>query len=106
MIGPSKLFQDGSEKRQYVFDGPVGDLGATRMDTHRITYASTFAFESTGTFLLVNAVLHTAVQRSASQLAPVAIGMTETICILDFGVLAGGCVNSPHHRPCGCDWHL
>jgi glycerol uptake facilitator-like aquaporin len=33
------------------------------------------------------------VQRSASRLAPVAIGMTVTICILGFGVLTGGSVN-------------
>ena len=77
----------------YVFGGPVSHLGATLIDTHRITYAGAFAFEALGTFLLVNAVLHTAVRRDASLLAPVAIGMTVTICILGFGVLTGGSVN-------------
>jgi MIP family channel proteins len=77
----------------YVFGGPVSNLGATVIDTHRITYTGAFAFEALGTFLLVNTVLHTAVRRSASQLAPVAIGMTVTICILGFGVLTGGSIN-------------
>jgi aquaporin Z len=76
-----------------VFGGPVSNLGATLIDTHRITYTGAFAFEALGTFLLVNTVLHTAVRRNASQLAPVAIGMTVTICILGFGVLTGGSIN-------------
>jgi len=77
----------------YVFGGPVSNLGATVIDTHRITYAGGFAFEALGTFFLVNTVLHTAVRRNTSRLAPVAIGMTVTICILGFGVLTGGSVN-------------
>jgi len=77
----------------YVFGGPVSNLGATVVNTHRITYAGAFAFEALGTFLLVNTVLHTAVRRNASRLAPVAIGMAVTICILGFGVLTGGSVN-------------
>jgi MIP family channel proteins len=77
----------------YVFGGPVSNLGATVVNTHRITYAGAFAFEAVGTFFLVNTVLHTAVRRNASRLAPVAIGMTVTICILGFGVLTGGSVN-------------
>jgi MIP family channel proteins len=77
----------------YVFAGPVSNLGATLIDTHRITYGGAFAFEALGTFLLVNTVLHTAVRRNASRLGPVAIGMTVTICILGFGVLTGGSVN-------------
>ena len=77
----------------YVFGGPVSNLGATVVNTHRITYIGAFAFEAVGTFFLVNTVLHMAVQRNASRLAPVAIGMTVTICILAFGVLTGGSVN-------------
>jgi glycerol uptake facilitator-like aquaporin len=61
--------------------------------TARRYYIGGFAFEALGTFLLVNTVLHTAVRRNASRLAPVAIGMTVTICILGFGVLTGGSVN-------------
>jgi glycerol uptake facilitator-like aquaporin len=49
-------------------------------------------FEAVGTAFLVSAVLHTAV-RSPSRLAPVAIGMTITLCILGFGVLTGGSIN-------------
>ena len=77
----------------YVFDGPVSNLGATLIDTSRITYSGAFAFEALGTFFLVNTVLHTAARGNASRLAPVAIGMTVTICILGFGVLTGGSVN-------------
>ena len=77
----------------YVFGRPVGNLGATLINTSRITYTGAFAFEALGTFFLVNTVLHTAVRRNASRLAPVAIGMTVTICILGFGVLTGGSVN-------------
>ena len=77
----------------YVFGGPVSNLGATLIDTRRITYLGAFVFEALGTFFLVNTVLHTAVRRNASRLAPVAIGMTVTVCILGFGVLTGGSVN-------------
>jgi MIP family channel proteins len=77
----------------YVFGGPVSNLGATLIDTHRITYVGAFAFEALGTFFLVNTVLHTVVRQRMSRLAPVAIGMTVTICILGFGVLTGGSVN-------------
>jgi len=77
----------------YVFGGPVSNLGATLIDTHRITYTGAFAFEALGTFFLVNTVLQTAVRQNASRLAPMAIGMTVTVCILGFGVLTGGSVN-------------
>ncbi len=58
----------------------------------RITYGGAFMFEAVGTGFLVGTVLHTAV-RSASRLAPVAIGMTITLCILGFGILTGGSIN-------------
>jgi glycerol uptake facilitator-like aquaporin len=77
----------------YVFGGPVSNLGATLVDTQRITYTGAFALEALGTFFLVNTVLHTAVRQRANRLAPVAIGMTVTICILGFGALTGGSVN-------------
>ena len=51
----------------YMFGGPVSNLGATLIDTHRITYAGAFAFEAVGTFFLVNTVLHTAVRRNATR---------------------------------------
>lgn len=76
-----------------VLGGPVGHLGATMIDTSRITDAGAFVLEAIGTFFLVNTVLHVAVRKSAERLAPVAIGMTVTICILMFGSLTGGSVN-------------
>jgi MIP family channel proteins len=76
-----------------IFGGPVNHLGATLVDTQRITYGAAFALEAIGTFFLVNTVLNTAVRGAAGQLAPFAIGMTVTICILMFGALTGGSVN-------------
>ncbi|HEX4173224.1 MAG TPA: aquaporin [Acetobacteraceae bacterium] len=76
-----------------VFGGPVNHLGATLVDTQRITYGGAFALEAIGTFFLVNTVLHAAVRGAAGQLAPFAIGMTVTVCILMFGALTGGSVN-------------
>ena len=76
-----------------IFGGPVNHLGATLVDTQRIGYGAAFALEAIGTFFLVNTVLNTAVRGAAGQLAPFAIGMTVTICILMFGALTGGSVN-------------
>jgi glycerol uptake facilitator-like aquaporin len=77
-----------------VFGGPVNDLGATLVDTHRISYGGAFVLEAIGTFFLVNTVLHAAVRGAAGWLAPFAIGMTVTVCILMFGGgLTGGSVN-------------
>jgi MIP family channel proteins len=76
-----------------LFGGPVNHLGATLVDTHRVTYGGAFALEGIGTFFLVNTVLHCAVRGAAGRLAPLAIGMTVTVCILMFGVLTGGSVN-------------
>ena len=75
-----------------TFGGPVNHLGATLVDTQLITYSGAFIFEAVGTGFLVTAVLHTAV-RTRSRLAPVAIGLTITLCILGFGVVTGGSVN-------------
>ena len=76
-----------------VFGGPVNHLGATLVDTQRITFGGAFVLEAIGTFFLVNTVLHAAVRGAAGQLAPFAIGMTVTVCILMFGNLTGGSVN-------------
>lgn len=76
-----------------VFGGPVNHLGATLVDTQRITYGAAFALEAVGTFFLVNTVLNTAVRGAAGRLAPFAIGMTLTVCILMFGALTGGSIN-------------
>jgi MIP family channel proteins len=76
-----------------AYGGPVNDLGATLVDTQRITFRGAFMFEGVGTWFLVSTVLHTAVRGRGSRLAPVAIGMTITLCILGFGVLTGGSIN-------------
>lgn len=76
----------------WAFGGPVNSLGATLVDARRITFGGAFMFEAVGTGFLVNTVLHTAV-RSPSGLAPVAIGLTITLCILGFGVMTGSAVN-------------
>jgi MIP family channel proteins len=76
-----------------VFGGPVNHLGATTVDTQRISYVGAFVLEAIGTFFLVNTVLHAAVRRAAGPLAPLAIGVTVTVCILMFGALTGGAVN-------------
>jgi len=75
-----------------AFGGPVHDLGATLVDTQRVTYGGAFMFEAIGTWFLVSTVLNTAV-RGRNRLAPMAIGMTVTLCILGFGVVTGGSVN-------------
>ena len=75
-----------------AFGGPVGNLGETVVDTQRITYVGGFLFEAVGTGFLVNTVVHTTV-RGRNTLAPLAIGMTVTLCILGFGVVTGGSVN-------------
>ena len=77
----------------FVFQGPVNHLGATLIDTKRITYAGAFLLEGIGTFFLVNTVLHAAVRKAAGQLAPFAIGMTVGVGILFFGALTGGSMN-------------
>jgi Major intrinsic protein len=76
-----------------AFGGPVNNLGATSVDTQRITYAGAFMFEAVGTCFLCSVVLHTA-GRSPSRLAPAAIGMTITLCILGFGVVTGGSIRA------------
>src|SRR4051812_40581222 len=43
-----------------AYGGPVANLGATLVDTQRITYGGAFMFEAVGTCFLISAVLHTA----------------------------------------------
>lgn len=82
----------GASMLRFAFGGPVNHLGATLIDTQRITFGGAFLFEAVGTAFLVSTVLLAAV-RNRSALAPVAIGMTVTLCILGFGVMTGGSVN-------------
>ena len=49
--------------------------------------------EAAGTFFLANAVLNTAVRRTAGQFAPFAIGMTVSFGIMAFGPVTGAALN-------------
>jgi glycerol uptake facilitator-like aquaporin len=73
--------------------GPVNDLGATLVDTNRISYGGAFVPEAIDTFFVVNTALHAAVRGAVAWLAPFAIGMTVTVCIRMFGSLTSGSVN-------------
>ena len=75
-----------------AYGGPVNNLGATLIDTQRIIHGGAFMFEAVGTWFLITTVLQPAV-RSPSSLAPVAIGMTITLCILGFGVVTGAAIS-------------
>src|SRR5256885_6688996 len=44
----------------YVFGGPVSNLGATVVNTHRISYIGAFSFVTLCTFFLCHTVLYTA----------------------------------------------
>ena len=69
------------------------DLGATFIDLHRTTLMGGFLLEAIGTFFLANTVLNAVLRGTAGRLAPFAIGMTVTVCILAFGPITGGSVN-------------
>jgi MIP family channel proteins len=68
-------------------------LGETLIDLHRTTLLGGFLLEAIGTFFLANTVLNAALRGTAGRLAPFAIGMTVTGCILAFGPITGGSVN-------------
>jgi MIP family channel proteins len=79
-----------------VFGDPAthSNLGATLINTELgITVGTAFLLEAIGAFFLVNSVMHTAVGARAGILAPLAIGMTVTACIVFFGPLTGASVN-------------
>jgi len=76
----------------YGFDAP-NHLGATLMDLNRTTVLGGFVLEAIGTFFLANSVLNTAIRGAAGNLAPFAIGMTLSICIMAFGPITGGSLN-------------
>lgn len=76
-----------------VLGAPVNHLGATTFDLHRTTVLGGMLAEGIGTFFLVNTVATTTGAGAVSRLAPFAIGMTVSVCILGFGALTGGSVN-------------
>jgi MIP family channel proteins len=77
----------------FVFGSPVGNLGATHVNYDATTMAGAFVLEMIGTFFLVNTVLNAAVSGRGGNLAPLAIGLTVTACIVFFGPLTGASVN-------------
>jgi aquaporin Z len=84
----------GAEALLLIY-GPAAPhhLGATMIDLHRTTLMGGFMLEAIGTFFLANTVLNGALRGTAGALAPFAIGMTVTVCILAFGPVTGGSVN-------------
>ncbi len=76
-----------------VFGGPVGNLGATVVNYELTSVGGAFLLEFIGTFFLVNTVLNAAISGRAGLLAPLAIGMTVSACIMFFGPLTGASLN-------------
>jgi MIP family channel proteins len=73
--------------------GAPNQLGETLVDLHRTSMLGGFALEAIGTFFLANTLLNAAVRGTAGRLAPFAIGMTVTLCIMAFGPITGGSLN-------------
>jgi MIP family channel proteins len=69
------------------------NLGETLIDLHKTSIWGGFALEAIGTFFLANTILNAAIRGIAGRLAPFAIGMTLTICIMAFGPITGGSLN-------------
>jgi MIP family channel proteins len=77
----------------FVFGGPFNNLGATTINHSLTTVGGAFLLEMIGTFFLVNTVLNSAVSGRGGNLAPFAIGMSVSACIMFFGPLTGASVN-------------
>jgi aquaporin Z len=76
----------------YVLGGAESGLGATTLAAG-VSTGQAIAIEAALTFLLVNAVLHTAVKDPGNRLAGVAIGFTLAAAILMGGPLTGASLN-------------
>ncbi len=76
-----------------VFGGPEGALGATVVNYELTNLGGAFLLEFIGAFFLVNTVLNAAISGKAGLLAPLAIGMTVSACIMFFGPLTGASLN-------------
>ena len=76
----------------FALGDKAGALGAT-VPAEGIGTGQAFFIEAFLTFLLVNAIYHTAVSGKAGNMAPVAIGLTLTFCILMGGPLTGASLN-------------
>ena len=82
----------GAAALAFALGDKAGALGAT-VPAEGIGTGQAFFIEAFLTFLLVNAIYHTAVSGKAGNMAPVAIGLTLTFCILMGGPLTGASLN-------------
>ena len=82
----------GAAALAFALGEKAGALGAT-VPAEGIGTGQAFFIEVFLTFLLVNAIYHTAVSGKAGNMAPVAIGLTLTFCILMGGPLTGASLN-------------
>lgn len=76
----------------YVLGDSAGGMGAT-VPAAGVGIGQAFVLELFLTFLLVNAIYHAAVSGKAGNLAPIAIGLMLTACILAGGPLTGASLN-------------
>lgn len=76
----------------YVLGDSAGAMGAT-VPAAGVGIGQAFVLELFLTFLLVNAIYHTAVSGKAGNFAPIAIGFMLTACILAGGPLTGASLN-------------
>ena len=82
----------GAAALAFALGDKAAALGAT-VPAEGIGTGQAFFIEVFLTFLLVNAIYHTAVSGKAGNLAPIAIGLTLTFCILMGGPLTGASLN-------------
>ena len=76
----------------YVLGDSADEMGAT-VPAAGVGVGQAFVLELFLTFLLVNAIYHAAVSGKAGNLAPIAIGLMLTACILAGGPLTGASLN-------------
>lgn len=73
--------------------GAPHHLGATLLNLDQTTVLGGFLLEAIGTFFLASTMLNTAHRGTAGAFAPLAIGMTVSLCIMGFGSITGGSLN-------------
>ena len=82
----------GAAALAFALGDKAGALGAT-VPADGIGTGQAFFIEVFLTFLLVNVIYHTAVSGKSGNMAPIAIGLTLTFCILMGGPLTGASLN-------------
>lgn len=76
----------------FVLRGSFGGLGETVV-SGGVTPLQAVLVEALLTFLLVNAILHTAALKASTEFAGLAIGLTLAACVVVGGQLTGGSLN-------------